>query len=71
MLKVAATSERVLGLHNLWILGWYIYSLISTSYCMLMGAGLYGFIMTIQGGDVVGMYDQAIDLCYGKMNEFY
>ena len=38
---------------------------------MLMGAGLYGFIMTIQGGDVVGMYDQAIDLCYGKMNEFY
>ncbi len=68
---VSIAAGREFGLHNLWILGWYIYSIISTSYCMLLGAGLYGFITTIQGGDVVSMYDKAIELCYAKMNEYY
>jgi hypothetical protein len=45
--EAVSVGAREFGLHNLWIVGWYIYSIISTSYCMLMGAGFYGFIITI------------------------
>ncbi len=59
------------GLGNLWIIGWYIYSVIGTYLCMSTGAGLMGLFAALQGGDVPKALDDAIAMCYGKLGEFY
>ena len=68
-LQVASGGK--IGLGNLWILGWYIFSVIGTGYCLATGASLYGLFIAFQGGDVPKAMDDAFDFCYGKLAEFY
>jgi hypothetical protein len=63
--------EGGFGLGNLWIIGWYIYSLVGTYLCMFYGAGLMGLFAALQKNDVPAAIDNTIDLCYGKLAMYY
>ncbi len=69
-LKVAAEGQQF-GLGNLWIIGWYIFSMVSTGYCMAVGAAYYGLYISFTGGNIPDAMDDAIEFCYGSLASFY